>query len=295
MAQLKIALLQLLPGVTLEESLQKGLEACRQAKKQGADLALFPEMWSVGYRIPEDPAQRKASAIRADSPFTQAFGLLAKELDMAIGVTFLEDYEPLPRNTLRLFDRHGVPVLTYAKVHTCDFGDECRLYPGNGFCTAELDTVCGPVQIGAMICYDREFPESARVLMLQGAELVLVPNACPMEMNRLSQLRARAYENMMALATVNYPSPHPDCNGHSTVYDGVAYLPELEGSRDTCILEAGEAEGIYLAELDLDQLRAYREQEVHGNAYRRPWDYGLLTVETVQPPFIRPDFRKIRT
>ena len=82
-----------------------------------------------------------------------------------------------------------------------------------------------------MICYDREFPESARVLMLKGAELILVPNACPMEINRLSQLRGRAFENMLAVATCNYPASVPDCNGGSSAFDGVAYLPELEGSR----------------------------------------------------------------
>ena len=78
-----------------------------------------------------------------------------------------------------------------------------------------------------MICFDREFPESARILMLQGAELILTPNACPMEINRLAQLRGRAYENMLAIATCNYPAGVPDCNGGSTVFDGVAYLPEL--------------------------------------------------------------------
>ena len=50
-----------------------------------------------------------------------------------------------------------------------------------------------------MICFDREFPESARILMLKGAEIILVPNACPMEINRISQLRARAFENMLGL------------------------------------------------------------------------------------------------
>lgn len=40
-----------------------------------------------------------------------------------------------------------------------------------------------------MICYDREFPESARILMRQGAKLILTPNACPMEIKRLAQLR----------------------------------------------------------------------------------------------------------
>lgn len=49
-----------------------------------------------------------------------------------------------------------------------------------------------------MICYNREFPESDRILMLQDAEIILVPNACPMEINRLSQFRAGAYENMCA-------------------------------------------------------------------------------------------------
>ena len=142
-----------------------------------------------------------------------------------------------------------------------------------------------------MICFDREFPESARILMLKGAELILTPNACPMEINRLAQLRGRAYENMLAIATCNYPAGVPDCNDGSTVFDGVAYLPELEGSRDTCILQAGEEEGICLASLDLDQLRQYRASEVHGNAYRRPELYTALTERTVRPPFLRPDRR----
>ena len=61
--------------------------------------------------------------------------------------------------------------------------------------------------------------------MLKGAELILVPNACPMEINRLSQLRARAYENMTAIATCNYPETVPDCNGHSSVFDGSPIFP----------------------------------------------------------------------
>ena len=137
---------------------------------------------------------------------------------MAIGITILEQYPEGPRNTLLLLDRHGECVLSYAKVHTCDFGDECRLTPGEGFHTADLDTEAGAVRVGAMICYDREFPESARILMLMGAEIVLVPNACPMEINRLSQLRGRAYENMIGIATCNYPQGKPDCNGHSSAF-----------------------------------------------------------------------------
>lgn len=292
MSCLTVALLQLLPGKTLADNLQKGLDACRKARASGADIALFPEMWSCGYSIPEEPEALRSLAIPADGGFIAAFGRLAAELDMAIGVTLLERFDPLPRNTLVLFDRHGQRVLTYAKVHTCDFGDEQRLTPGDDFPVATLDTAAGPVQVGAMICYDREFPESARVLMLRGAELILVPNACPMEINRLSQLRARAFENMLAIATCNYPAGHPDCNGGSSVFDGIAYLPGQSGSRDTCILQAGEAEGVFLARLDLGLLREYRRTEVHGNAYRRPSQYRLLTDERVYPPFVRSDARR---
>lgn len=81
---------------------------------------------------------------------------------------------------------------------------EIAVPAGDDFYTADLDTENGIVRIGAMICYDREFPESARLLMLKGAEIPLVPNACPMEINRLAQLRARAFENMVGIATVRY-------------------------------------------------------------------------------------------
>lgn len=290
---LRIALLQISPCGTLEGNLEKGSTFCREAKGLGADIALFPEMWSNGYNIYNRSVDRwKAEAIPADSEFVNAFGNLAKELDMAIGITFLEEYEGGFRNSMVLFDRFGQRKITYAKVHTCDFDVERNLTPGEDFCVAILDTDCGEVKVGAMICYDREFPESARILMLKGAELILVPNACPMEINRLSQLRARAYENMLAIATCNYPDSVPDCNGGSSVFDGVAYLPELDGSRDMCVLQADGAEGVCLAELDLEQLRRYRESEVHGNAYRHPQKYGLLLAEKIEPPFVRSNYRK---
>lgn len=293
MERLKIALLQISPCGSLDNNLEKGIQSCRQAKKMEADIALFPEMWSCGYDIYSRTAYEwMKDAIPADSAFVESFRHLARELNMAIGITLLEKYKDGVRNTLLLFDRHGEKKLTYAKVHTCDFSVERNLTPGEAFYVTDLDTAQGNVKVGAMICYDREFPESARILMLKGAELILVPNACPMEINRLCQLRARAYENMLAVATCNYPESVPDCNGRSTVFDGVAYLPDEEDSRDMCILDAGVEEGIYIAELDLEQLRKYRKNEVHGNAYRHPLKYGLLIETGVDEPFIREDCRR---
>ena len=293
MSLLKIALLQIAPCNTLQENLKKGMKYCEKAKELGADIALFPEMWSNGYHIYNRPVEEWTNeAISSDCDLVNAFGNLARALNMAIGITLLERHKRGPRNTLILFDMSGKQKLVYAKVHTCDFDVERNLAPGQDFYVTALNTACGEIKVGAMICFDREFPESARILMLKGAELILVPNACPMEINRLSQLRARAYENMLAIATCNYPKTVPDCNGGSSVFDGVAYLPEIKGSRDTCILHADGQEGIYIAELDLEQLRRYRKNEVHGNAYRHPSKYSVLLDTKIDDPFIRMDYRK---
>ena len=165
---LKIALLQISPCGALDGNLEKGLESCKQAKEMGADIALFPEMWSNGYDIYHQPLDCvKSAAISANGDFVHSFGNAAKELQMAIGITFLERYGDGIRNCLVLFDRFGVKQLTYAKVHTCDFDVERHLTPGEDFYVTALDTACGTVQVGAMICFDREFPESARILHQQ--------------------------------------------------------------------------------------------------------------------------------
>lgn len=285
--KLKVAILQIQPTTSLQGNLEKGIQYCHLAKEEGADIVLFPEMWSNGYNISEDINMLKSEAIDINSDFIQTFKNLSKELDLAIGITYLEKYEPLPRNTITLFDRFGNIVYTYAKVHTCDFGDEVRLTSGDDFYVSTLNTKQGDVLVGSMICYDREFPESARILMLKGAEIILVPNACPMEINRISQLRGRAYENMLGIVTANYPLGKPDCNGHSTAFDGVAYLPELEGSRDTILIDCGETEGIYFVEFDMDMIRRYRSAEVHGNSYRKPEKYKILLNKEKKEPFIR--------
>ena len=287
----RVALLQLMPGEGLSGQYSIGAEAVKKAKALGADLALFPEMWSHGYVFPQDRDELEAVSIGRDSFFLKCFQSLARDEEIAIGITYLESYGAFSRNSIAVFDRKGERVLDYAKVHTCDFGGERVLAQGNDFFVSELETAEGSLKIGAMICYDREFPESARILMLKGAEIVLVPNACPMEINRLSQLRARAFENMIGVATCNYPAGKPDCNGHSSAFDGVAYIPGAEDSRDTRILEAGGEEGIYIADFDMDMIRDYRKREVHGNAYRRPEKYGLLVYDRAEEPFIRKDRR----
>lgn len=308
MPTLNIALLQLTAhGADQPANLAAGERACRDAARLGADIAVFPEMWNIGYTPysedvwgmdfdPADPAYDdlraawQAQAVPRDGEYVAHFRALARELGMAIVLTYLEAWPGAPRNAASLIDRHGELVLTYAKVHTCDFGLEAALTPGDDFPVCTLDTAAGPVRVGAMICFDREFPESARLLMLNGAEIILTPNACPLEPNRIGQFRARAFENMVGVAMANYAAPQQ--NGHSVAFDPIAF-DEEERSRDTLIVEAGEAEGIYLAPFDLDRLRAWRQREVWGNAFRRPHRYGPLVAPEVQDPFVRRDARGV--
>lgn len=275
--KLKIAFLQILPGKNLREQSDIGKVACEKAKEIGADIALFPEMWSDGYYLPQNEAEMNTLAIRKNSDFVTGFRELAAKLEIAIGITFLEKHEPRPLNSFILFDRRSKEILHYSKVHICAFDAEKVLSSGDDLYVAKLDTAKGEVSVGAMICFDREFPESARILMLKGAELILAPNACPMEINRLAALRTRAYENMVAVATCNYPEGQPDCNGHSTLFDGVPWLPDEPGVRDMCVFEAPGKEGVYVAELDLDMLRQHRERDVMGDKFRHPEKYGTLT------------------
>jgi predicted amidohydrolase len=290
---INIALLQMTGcGLDKDASRKKGELFCRRAQRMGADIALFPEMWSIGMTFydPRQVGERErwqAQAIDRDDPFIDHYRTLAKELKMAIALTYLEKWDGAPRNSVSLIDRRGDIVFTYAKVHTCEFDVESVLTPGDAFPVCELDTAAGTVKIGFMICYDREFPESARILMLRGAELILTPNACTLDDHRIGQFRSRAFENMVGVAMTNYAAPQN--NGRSVAFDAVVYpIPEGE-SRDTTIVEAGEEEGVYVAAFDLESIRSYRERETWGNSYRRPRLYELLTDTTVGAPFVRSD------
>ena len=158
--KLKIAFLQILPGKSLEEQLNKGMEACEEAKKLGADIALFPEMWSDGYYLPQESDELQKLAIEPDGDFINEFRRLAVKLELAIGVTFLEKHNPKPLNSMILFDRKGEKRLHYSKVHICAFDLEKVLDSGDDFYVADLDIGQDVVKVGAMICFDREFPES---------------------------------------------------------------------------------------------------------------------------------------
>lgn len=290
MSSFTVAMIQARPPRDRDEAAEVGQDWCRRAAVHGADLALFPELWDCGYRFPAPGdaaavAAWRAGALAPEAAFLATFRRLAHELGMAIALTYLAKGAHGPRNVVTVIDRQGNDALTYAKVHTCEFGAESLLSPGDGFPVAQLDTAAGQVKIGAMICFDREHPESARLLMLGGAEVIVVPNACELEGNRLAQIQSRAYENMVGIAVANYVDP--ENGGHSVAFDGMAFAAD-ETTRDMRLALGGREEELLLARFDLVALRQYRSREVWGNAYRHPELYGALTAAGAVPPFVRP-------
>ena len=283
MSKFRVALLQMTSHATdQEKNCEKGLGFCRQAGDMGADLALFPEMWNIGYsrdglENPEGQKGFKLQAISRDDEFILRHRELAKELKMGVCITYLESCSGQVRNSLAIIGKDGEINMNYSKVHTCDFGImEALCAPGEDFFVNQFKvSATTSVKLGAMICYDREFPESGRILMLKGAEVVLTPNACELDSLRIDQFKTRAFENALGMAMTNYPNPKN--NGHSVAFD----------QKGNLIVEAGEREGIYMAEFDLEEIRSYRQSSIWGNAFRRPQRYGPLSSMDVDEVFLR--------
>ncbi|AHI56261.1 carbon-nitrogen hydrolase family protein [Listeria ivanovii] len=297
MPMLKIALVQkkAVPNQKAT-NLKLALQHIKEAANQGADLVLFPEMWSNGYATPFDEAFDKPlqpnftdertnwldNGVELNSAYIMALKKHAKEYQVDICATYLSKIAKKRQNTAIMIDRNGEIILDYAKVHTCDFSLERLLQHGTEFKVCEFDGI----KLGVMICFDREFPESARELMLNGAEIILVPNACDMNPARINQLSTRAFENMVGVAMANYPGNNwgQSCAFSPIVFDNYGnYL-------DNVIVQADDvSEAIYIAEFDLEAIRNFREVEVWGNAYRKPETYTTLVNPEVNKPFIRND------
>lgn len=286
----KVAILQLDTINDSDKSLVKGIEACKKAKKLGADIAVFPEMWNIGYEMPSNENQINkwvSKAITENDSYLLIFKNLALELNMAIGITFLEKTDDLPKNSIIIFDRLGNKILKYSKVHTVDFKMEKFTKPGTEFNVSELDYERGKVIIGAMICFDRDFPESSRILMLKGAEIILVPNACLMSKIRLEQLKVRAYENMVGIVTINYSTN----GGKSSAFSPIV-RDKNKNELESEILIMDEKEDIQIVNFNLNEVRDYRKRETLGDAYRKPLLYNYISEEYIKEPFIRKDSRR---
>jgi deaminated glutathione amidase len=236
-------------------------EIVAQAKAASAEIVIFPEMYSNGYARfdPDDPIARArwcAEAESLDGDFVGRFRQAARTHRVHVVATFLEKAAPKPFNSALLIDPDGHAVLHHRKVYICDFDSpELACGRGSGFAACDIQTGAGPVRVGLMICMDREYPEAARSLSRQGAEIVLVPNCCDLAADRvcgdvrIAQARGRAFESIIGIAIANYPAPC--CDGHSFAVDATGHI----------IVMADASSGLAIATFDLAAIRQARNED----------------------------------
>lgn len=234
-----------------------------EARNAGAEIVVFPEMFSNGYpRLDRADAgafeQWRKGAQTPDGTFVKKFRDAAKDHRTHVVATFLEDAEPKLYNSALLIDRDGNAVLHHRKVYVCDFDQhspDAVCSRGERFDVVEIQTSEGHAKIGLMICMDREYSEAARSLSGAGADIVLVPNSCCLATDvpcgdvRIAQTRGRAFESVIGIAVANYPAPQ--CDGHSFAVD----------PRGAIIAMAGDCPGLTLATFDLGLIRGLREED----------------------------------
>lgn len=201
----------------------------RQAKAAGAQVIVAPEGYLEGYvgnekRTPGLEQKRyEAIAEEIDGPLLRRVAALAKELSVYLMVGFAERRAGKVYNTAVLFNPAGAVASRYAKSHTDD--DEPFNAKGTEFPVVQTDF--GPW--GTLICFDRQLPETARILAVKGARLILVPAWGGYgEMNDL-MMRVRAYENGVHLAFV-HPKRALIVNSHGKV------VAQNNGERDQFVL-----------------------------------------------------------
>jgi predicted amidohydrolase len=273
---------------------ENGLDIVKKAKELGADIVLFPECWITGYEFPtvdETPTVEEIMkteqfkewnqlAIDESNQYIQAFCNIAKELNIGVVITGYTKGLNRPQNSAFVINKNGEILMKYSKVHTCDFADERMLECGNEFKVCDFEGI----KLGIMICYDREYPESARILMLRGAEIILLPNDCESMKPRVQVLSTRAYENMVGVAMANPPGKNAGC---SCAFSPITWDKNGIPIDNTIVLADDETEGIFIAEYDLKELRDYRSHEMMGNTFRKVRAYSELLNDDIVEPFIR--------
>jgi predicted amidohydrolase len=262
-ATLKLALYQG-PGLINDPAGGFALLAAKakQAADAGANLLIFPEMYLSGYNIGPENAQKHAITAEGLAPAQAA----AKANHIALVFGYPELVGAEVANAAVLIGPDGAILLNYRKSHL--FGDLDRAMfkaVGTEFPVAEL----GGFRIGLLICYDIEFPEPARRLALQGADIILIPTAQmqPYEQVARHVLPARAYENQVYTAYAN----------HAGEDDGLSYvgLSSICGPDGKVLAMAGLGEEMLFASCSAEHQAAVRAADPFF-ADRRPALYGQL-------------------
>ena len=238
--------------------------AAAEAADRGVRLLACPELTLTGYNIARDAA---ALAEPAGGPTSRAVAAIAARHHLAIAWSWPERDGDLVRISAEIVDRDGTVVARHRKAHLYGADEASAYTPGDGVpAVGEIDGV----RVGLLVCYDVEFPEQVRLVALAGADLLVVPTALMEPYEAVSSLlvRARAYENQMAIAYANRAGTEDDLT-----YCGSSCLVSADGAD---LARAGADEQLIVASLSTAAIAAARQANTHLHD-RRPELYAALS------------------
>ena len=290
MSKVKVAAVQMRCAPTVEENLQHAEALVREAAANGAQIILLPELWERPYFCQQRRYDFYQYALPTEeNPAVQMGKRLAKELNIVLPISFFERDVNELYNSIACIDADGEILGVYRKTHIPDdhfYQEKFYFKPGNSGFTV-FNTKYGRVGIG--ICWDQWFPETARCLALNGAELLFYPTAigsepildCDSMPHWRRVMQGHSAANLMPVVAANrigLETVEP-CEGNavqqsSLLFYGSSFM--TDGTGELVQDASRDKEEILYAEYDL---AALAEDRLSWGLFRdrRPEGYGKIT------------------
>ena len=225
---MKVGIAQLTCVKDTSKNIEHISQAIRKAASMGAELMVLQELHNSLYFCQTEDTTLFDLAEPIPGPSTEIYGRLAKELSMVIVTSLFERRAAgLYHNTAVVFEKDGSIAGKYRKMHIPDdpaYYEKFYFTPGDiGF--RPIDTSVG--RLGVQVCWDQWYPEGARLMALQGAELLIYPTAIgyessdtPEEQERQREAwttvqRGHAVANGLPVIAVNRTGHEPDPSGQT--------------------------------------------------------------------------------
>jgi len=286
MRKVTLAATQMSVGRDRAESLAKAEALIRRAAGEGANIILIQELFETPYFCQDQLPEyfELARPVEGNEGIAK-FQALARELNVVLPFSFFERANQAHFNSVAMIDAGGEMLGVYRKTHIPDgvgYQEKYYFNPGDtGF--RVWDTKFGKVGLG--ICWDQWFPETARCLVLGGAEVLLYPTAIGTEPqfpdwdsrdHWQRAMQGHAASNMVPLVASNRVGKEEGKNSAMTFY-GSSFIADETGAK---VAEADRtSEAVLTHTFDLDAIRNQRAQWGFFRD-RRPEHYGaLVTVD----------------
>ena len=228
MKEIKIGFLQQQNTAVPEDNMQQLSKGIADLAKQGAQLIVLQELHNSLYFCQIEDVNNFDWAESIPGPSTQFYGQLAKQFGVVIVTSLFEKRAPgLYHNTAVVIESDGTIAGKYRKMHIPDdpaYYEKFYFTPGDlGF--HPITTSVG--KLGVLVCWDQWYPEAARLMALQGAELLIYPTAIgyessdtPDEQERQREawttvMRGHAVANGLPVVAVNRVGLEPDPSGNT--------------------------------------------------------------------------------